>query len=149
MRTYHIGRDPDGAIHFLVSANSGGGFFNPEWVALEDIRKVLEKIPEDQPITAVALYPLFRGKSVNTPAFLLAVLIHEKLVTTMKGKRLRHVLAGAFAERVEQLVAAAGSSKGATKRTPARKTAKKAPARKRPASTRRKKASEMLLCTES
>ena len=77
--TYHLGKSSSDELFVKVSANTGGGFFNEEWISLESIREALEKQTEET-ITAVALYPLFRGKSVNTPAFLLAVLIQEGLV---------------------------------------------------------------------
>ena len=58
-----------------ITANSGSGFFNPEWVPLEKIRAVLAKATP--PITSAILSPLIKGKSANTPAFLLAALKHE------------------------------------------------------------------------
>ena len=82
--TYHIGCDDKSDLHIRINANTGTGFFSKEWVAMKDIEKAIHK---DAPITSIVLYPLFRGKSVNTPAFLLAVLIHEKLLQPMKGKR--------------------------------------------------------------
>jgi len=100
--TYHIGQSGD-ELFIKVSANTGGGFFNEEWISLDRIREVLEKQAEGT-ITAVALYPLFRGKSANTPAFLLAVLIHEQLVETVEGKRLRHALAGDYLIKIKHLI---------------------------------------------
>lgn len=41
--TYHIGcDDKDNAIHFRIRANTGGGFFNDEWIALSDIQAAFE-----------------------------------------------------------------------------------------------------------
>ena len=124
--TYHLGKSPDDTLHIKVSANTGGGFFNEEWISLDRIREVLEKQAEET-ITAVALNPLFRGKSANTPAFLLAVLIHEQLVETVEGKRLRHSLAGDFAAKVHLT----GHPKRPQKVRPARTTAKKRNASKK------------------
>ncbi len=87
--TYNIGTDDGGAVHLRVQANSGGGFFSQEWVAVETVDKTLSAVRGG--ITAVHLVPLFQGKSVNTPAFLLAVLRQEKLLMPMAGKPRRYV----------------------------------------------------------
>ena len=91
--TYHIGCVPDGEIYLRVIGNTGGGFFSQEWISLRDILTALKKRPEGKPITSILLNPLLRGKSANTPGFLLAVLLHEKLVRSMQGKLRRHELA--------------------------------------------------------
>jgi len=82
--TYHLGCTSDNAIYFLVYSNSGGGFFSPEWVKLSDIQAALAKSPK--PITSYALTNLFKGKSVNTPGFLMATLKQEGLVKLLEGK---------------------------------------------------------------
>ena len=56
-----------------------------EWLSLNSI---LELFPKGgQTFTAFDLQPLLRGKSVNTPAFLLAVLVEEGLVKPAEKKR--------------------------------------------------------------
>jgi hypothetical protein len=81
--TYHIGCNAEGELQFRIFANSGNGFFNDEWVSLNAL---LSKASEQ--FTSYALSPLFRGKSTNTPAFLLAALMAEKLVQ-VSGKNKR------------------------------------------------------------
>jgi hypothetical protein len=81
--TYHIGCNAEGQLQFRIFANSGNGFFNDEWVSLNAL---LSKASEQ--FTSYALAPLFRGKSTNTPAFLLAALMAEKLVQ-VSGKNKR------------------------------------------------------------
>jgi len=105
--TYHIGSMPDGEIYLRVHANTGGGFFSREWIALEDILTALKKRPEGKAITSILLNPLFRGKSANTPGFLLSVLLHEKVIRSMQGKLRRHELMdpSVFTEKVEKLKA--------------------------------------------
>lgn len=76
--TYHIGCDAESSIHFRVYENSGGGYFSTEWVSLQAIQDAIEQ--GRKPTTSFALYDLFKGKSVNTPAFLLAALLKEGLV---------------------------------------------------------------------
>ena len=76
--TYHIGCDTESDIYFRVYENSGGGYFSTEWVSLKAIQQAIEQ--GRKPTTSFALYGLFNGKSVNTPAFLLAALLKEGLV---------------------------------------------------------------------
>ena len=76
--TYHIGCNDIQDICFRVIENSGGGYFSSEWVSLPAIVKAIETGPS--PTTSSSLFSLFKGKSVNTPAFLLAVLLNEGLV---------------------------------------------------------------------
>lgn len=87
--TYHVGciADDDSEIQFRVYTNSANGFFSPEWVSLSAIEEALEKRPTNKPITSFLLHSLFRGKSVNTPAFLLAALKNEGLLSLAEGKR--------------------------------------------------------------
>jgi len=93
--TYHIGCVVNGEsictaeseIHFRIYANDGGGFFSNEWISLDKIQQVFAKVPADKSITSFILHSLFRGKSVNTPAFLLAVLKQEGLVSQSEEKQ--------------------------------------------------------------
>ena len=76
--TYQIGCNESQEVCFRVIENSGGGYFSSEWVPLPAITKAFETGPS--PTTSSSLFSLFKGKSVNTPAFLLAVLLSEGLV---------------------------------------------------------------------
>lgn len=78
--TYHVGRD-HGEILLRVHGNTGGGQFNPDWVPSSALLDSLREYPKDREMSAAALRPLFKHRSVNTPAFLFAVLIAEGLVT--------------------------------------------------------------------
>jgi hypothetical protein len=79
---YHIGGSPDGAIHLRVHANTAAGFFSQEWVPLESIEKAL-----GSHFTSSALQSVFTGKSQNTPAFMLAVLLGEGLAVRATDKK--------------------------------------------------------------
>lgn len=85
--TYHVGQAPDFEILFRVVSNTGGGFFSQEWASLGDIKAAFAKASGDKELTSFHLYPLFAGKSVNTPAFLLAALKNEGLVRPSTTKR--------------------------------------------------------------
>lgn len=129
--TYKIGCTPEKEVHYLVHENDGGGFFSREWVAVKDIREALERCPADEPITSMALQPLFRGRSVNTPAFLMAALSNEKLLTAIRGRKRGHELGDveAFVARMDKLVSGSHTTK--------KKTATRSPARKKKATARK------------
>jgi hypothetical protein len=85
--TYELGTDSGGAVYVRIRSNSGGGFFSDEWISFGLIRSALQGWPKDSAITSMALRGLFKGKSVNTPSFLLAVLLVEGVVKLIDGKR--------------------------------------------------------------
>lgn len=88
--TYHIGCNGESEVHIRIHANDGGGFFSNEWISLDKVQQVFAKVPADKPITSFVLHSIFRGKSVNTPAFLLAVLKQEGLVKQSEDKQRQH-----------------------------------------------------------
>ena len=136
--TYQIGTLTDGEVYFRIHKNTGNGFFSREWIALPDIQKVLSKIPVGKPVTAIMLNDLFTGKSVNTPGFLLGVLVHEKLLIPMQGKKRSHepVDPGAITEWIKQL----GSGKAKPKGAARKKAARTSPAAKKKAQLKKKSA---------
>jgi hypothetical protein len=91
--TYHIGLDDTGAIQWKIAASTGNGMFSTEHVAFTDIQKALADWPGELPITSMTLRPLFQGKSVNTPAFLLATLVNEGILAPVPDKK-RHYQLG-------------------------------------------------------
>ena len=76
--TYLIGADPDSEIHFRIHGNTGNGFFNNDWIPLETILELLGK--SGGAFTSFTLHPLLKGKSNNTPAFLIAALLEEGII---------------------------------------------------------------------
>ena len=84
--TYQIGASPESAISIRLFANSGGGFFNRDWIEFRTLQQVLEKRTGANPVTSSAFGELFPGKSVNTTGFLLAVLKHMALVKPLPDK---------------------------------------------------------------
>jgi len=81
------GEPSDYNIQFRIYANSSPGYFSQEWVAMSSIQQVFDKIPAGQPISSFALFPLFKGRSQNTPGFLLAALQQEGFVQHMKEQQ--------------------------------------------------------------
>ena len=88
--TYHVGCAADSELQFRIFGNSAAGAFNQDWVSLSAIRQAVAKAPGEKEITSFHLHPLYRGKSVNTPSFLLAVLKSEGLVQSSTTKRRCH-----------------------------------------------------------
>ena len=133
--TYQIGTQDDSSVHVRITKNTGGGFFSDEWISLNDIQSVLDEHPEGTPVTSFLLQPLFHGKSVNTPGFVLSVLVHEKLLRPTKGKKRSHepLAPEDFTSMVEKLTSSNVKPKATTKRP-----TKKAAVKKR-ASIKRKK----------
>lgn len=94
--TYHVGCTTDSTaseiqavpeLYCRVFANSGGGFFSSEWIAMSSIQKAFAMVPTGIALTAHLLSPLFQGKSANTQAFLFAVLKSEGWVSTVKDSK--------------------------------------------------------------
>ncbi len=90
--TYQLGVDADDRILLRIHSNDGGGFFSNEWIPIDDILSALESWPDDKPITSVALGKLFRGKSVNSPGFMLSALKAEGVLRSMDKKQRCHEL---------------------------------------------------------
>jgi hypothetical protein len=98
---YEIGYDPEDVVYIRVTEAFGGGFWSKEWVLLSAIRSALSKSAS---FTSILLFPLFKGKSVNTPGYLLAVLRAEKLIQALPGKTRIHELCPDWDDRVASLL---------------------------------------------
>jgi len=68
-------------IDIRHTGNAAGGIFCKDWISMLDIQQLLSGNPS---ITSKTLQPVFAGKSANSPGFLLAALVHEKMCTTGK-----------------------------------------------------------------
>ena len=144
--TYQVGSYDD-ELHVRITKNTGGGFFSDEWISMDDIKAVLDEHPEGTPVTSFMLQPIFKGRSVNTPAFLLSTLVHEKLLRPIQDKKRSHEPAEDFTAIVEKLTSSTNAakkkvtSKRPTKKAVTKKTggtvSRKAPVKKK--ATARKK----------
>jgi hypothetical protein len=63
------------AIQIRVTANSGKGQFNKDWIALEQIETLITSNAGDKPMYSSVLRPAYEGKSFNSPAFLFECLL--------------------------------------------------------------------------
>lgn len=102
--TYHIGCTEAGDIHLRIHANTAAGFFSQEWLSLDAIEDALT----GSHFTSMALQPLFKGKSQNNAAFLLAILLQEGLVGLAEGKQrcYQTLDASGFKAEIKKLVEA-------------------------------------------
>jgi hypothetical protein len=137
---YQIGVDDSGAILLRVSSNDGGGFFSNEWISYPDIQAAINDWPEDQGITSMTFRKIFRGKSANTPGFLIAILCALGLLEPMHGKSRVHLACepSTFLNSVKALQG--GATTTGKKRSP-RAKAKAAPKAKAKAKTPAKRPS--------
>ena len=83
--TYQLGCNEQSEVYLRIHGNSGTGFFNDEWIAVKRIQAQLSS--SGNQFTSFALNALFKGKSMNTPFFILAVLFKEGLVITSTSNR--------------------------------------------------------------
>lgn len=130
---YQLGSKTGNDAYIRVTGNSGTGFYSDEWISMDDIENICIK---GKAITSWLLFPLFKCKSINTPAFLLAALYHEEVV--QKGTKKRRTYESAHPEylraEVKRLYAAgvnleAGSTKKEAPAKAAPKPDAKSPAK--------------------
>ena len=89
---YAVLTDPGRSRVFLtILANEGGGNFNREIVAFDDIEEAIADQPADTPFGAKVFRVAFIGKSNNNAGFLAAALVHAGLLTpsTVKHQYLK------------------------------------------------------------
>ena len=130
--TYNIGIDDSGNPWIKVAGNDGGGMFSPEWISIDDIKAAISDWPEDQGITSNTFRRIFRGKSANTPGFLVAVLCAVGLLEPMPDKKRVHQACDPKPFKAEVSLLQGGSSKKpkakaapkTTAKTPRKPTAK-------------------------
>ena len=94
--SYEIGLDDSDVTHYRITANNAGGCFSKEWVSWPAIYGICNGHTQN---TSIQFRALFRGKSVNTAGFLMAVLQQEGLVQRLDGKTRIYVLTQAAHKR--------------------------------------------------
>ena len=114
--TYLIGADSAYEIHFRINGNTGNGFFNNDWIPLETILELLTKV--GGAFTSYALHPLLKGKSNNTPAFLIASLLEEGIIHRSVSEKRCYELSdvSVFMAKIKPLLEAKTESKPSKKK---------------------------------
>lgn len=83
---YEIGTDDAAKVAIRLTGNTGGGFFNGDWVPFDAVSKILQSPYVQKGLTSTAFVPIFRGKSMNSPSFLAGVLKAEGVIRLQEGK---------------------------------------------------------------
>ena len=136
--TYQVGKDESDVIYLKISGNDGGGFWSAEWVPYSSVEQAISEWPNDQGITSMAFRKIFRGKSANTPGFLVAVLCDLGLMEPMGERKRVHQACSpaAFLASLEDQQPAAGKRQSTTAKAPAKAKSKEAPKAKANTSAR-------------
>lgn len=104
---YHVGYDDKSkSFHFRITANSGGGFFSNEWIALQDVLDIIENTPSDEPFKAMIFKSLYQSKGSNNHGFLAAALRAENLLLPVEKQLMSRTLGDidVFKAAMQQLV---------------------------------------------
>jgi len=80
--------------------------FAKDWIPLEQVEVFLAA--QEQPTTSSSLNALFKGKSINSGGFLLAILRHEGLMENTEGQKRGYVRSDptAFMTAIQALMTA-------------------------------------------
>jgi hypothetical protein len=107
--TYHVGCTAESAIQIRLYANTGNGFLNQDWIPWTAIQERLKPQSGESTFTSQVLHALFRGKSLNSPGFLMAVLKAEGVVKPSAVKRRCYEATkdARFLAEIERLMASA------------------------------------------
>jgi hypothetical protein len=122
--SYQIGCNEKEELYFRIIANTGNGYFNQHWVALDKVLNVIKD--SKHPITGHTLQPLYARRSINTSYFLVAALYNEGLLTREKRRYLMGDTKD-FMAALKKLIA----EKAKTPVPPAKSTKAKAPRTKK------------------
>jgi hypothetical protein len=97
-------------IKIRLYANTGNGFLNQDWIPWTAIQERLEPQSGETFFTSQVLHALFRGKSLNSPGFLMAVLKAEGVVkaSTVKRRCYEPTKDAGFLAEIERLMASVG-----------------------------------------
>jgi hypothetical protein len=132
--TYRLGVDKTSTLHWQILSSDGGGYFSNEWVAFQEIQQALSDWAEDFPITSMAL-KVFRGRSVNTSAFLLATLVKEGILEPVPDRKRHYQLCDPkpFLAAVEKLKVTHSKPGKAKPRAKGKAVTRMSPGEKKPA----------------
>jgi hypothetical protein len=85
---YQLGLSDSGDLGARIHSSSGTGFYSHQWISLDEAWKCLTDW-DHGPVTALALFPLWKYRSINTAGFILAMLVSLELLTPSEEKK-RH-----------------------------------------------------------
>jgi len=84
--SYCISSDDSKQLHIQITGNTGKGLYMKAPILLSQVLP-----PDDKPFSSGVYQQLFRGGSVNTAGFVLAILKHLGLVQNVEGNSRSYV----------------------------------------------------------
>jgi hypothetical protein len=127
---YSLACDAASEIMIRIDGNSGGGYFNREWISFTGIMELINQA--EGPFNGFLLHPLFPRKSINSSFFVLAVLKAEGILQREK----RCYLCGdtsSFTAKMKALIATKDALKAAPPKKKSPTSSKKKPSKPAPA----------------
>jgi hypothetical protein len=85
---YQLRLSESGDLCLRIHSSTGTGLYSRQWISLDEAWKCLTDW-DHGPVTALALFPLWKYRSINTAGFVLAVLVSLELLTPSEEKK-RH-----------------------------------------------------------
>jgi hypothetical protein len=82
---YQLGLSESGDLCIRIHSSTGTGLFSRQWQPLDETWKCLMDWRHG-PVTALAMFPLWRNRSVNTAGYTLSVLLSLGLLTPSQEK---------------------------------------------------------------
>jgi hypothetical protein len=130
--TYEFGVSGEAEVVMRIVGNSGSGMFSNDWVSTREVLNILRVPLYQESVASVAFRPLYVGKSINTPSFLMAALRNEEVITPHPTNRRGYQVTAvsAFEERLAGLLGEGAQAVG-----PAKKASGKGANRKNQASS--------------
>ena len=103
--TYHIGHK-EKEVYLCLAENSKPGVLSKEWLSLQQVEQLLASEEFAFTSRSSSLHTLYKGHSINSGGFLLAVLLKEGLVCNADGKRRQYCRGDskAFGAAIEELI---------------------------------------------
>jgi hypothetical protein len=80
-----LGLSDSGDLYLRIYSSTGTGLYSRQWISLDEAWQCLTDWPHG-PVTAMALFPMFRNRSVNTAGYTLSVLLSLGLLTPSQEK---------------------------------------------------------------
>jgi hypothetical protein len=109
--TYHIGHKGND-VYFCLAENSKPGVLSREWLSLQQMEQLLAAEEHSFTSRSSSLHTLYKGHSINSGGFLLAVLLQEGLVCNAEGMRRKYRRgdASTFKAAIRELIAKGGDA---------------------------------------
>ena len=115
---YQIGCNDKNEILFRIKETNGTGIFNKGWHFTADMFELIYEA--DKPFSWKVLYPMVKGRSVNSACFLMAILLNEGLLTPL-DRKYEQKSSAEFQDRMKKLMAVKKPKKAKAPKSQAKK----------------------------